>query len=111
MTWNIYFYQTARGEKVVKEFVKNLQVKTMAKVFQNIDLLMIHGPFLGMPYSKRLIKEIYELRIRGREDVRILYSFSGKNIYLLHAFRKQTRKVPGKEIRMAEERKKALDRI
>lgn len=111
MTWKIYFYQTARGEKTVKEFIKKLQAKTIAKVNQNIDLLMIHGPFLGMPYSKRLIKEIYELRIRGKEEVRILYSFSAKNIYLLHAFKKQTRKAPGKEIRTADERRKALDRI
>ena len=111
MVWNIYFFQTPRGEKVVKEFIKKLQGKTIGKVSQNIDLLKIHGPFLGMPYSKRLIKEIYELRIRGKEEVRILYTFSRKNIYLLHAFKKQTQKTPSKEIKIAEDRRIMLDKI
>jgi len=111
MVWNIYFFQTPRGEKVVKEFVKKLQGKTIGKVSQNIDLLKIHGPFLGMPYSRRLINEIYELRIKGKQEVRILYTFSKKNIYLLHAFKKQTQKTPGKEIKTAEDRRKILDRV
>lgn len=111
MAWNVYFFQTPRGEKVVKEFIKNLQEKTIGKISQEIDLLKMHGPFLGMPYSKKLAKEIYELRIRGKEEVRILYTFSRNNIYLLHAFKKQTQKVPKKEVKIAEDRKIILDKI
>ena len=111
MAWNIYFFQTSRGEEVVKEYIKELQGKTIAKVSQNIDLLKIHGPLLGMPYSKMLVKEIYELRIRGKEEIRILYTFLKSNIYLLHAFKKQTQKTPKKEIKIAENRKKLLDKI
>lgn len=111
MAWNVYFFQTSRGEKIVKEYLKKLQEKTIAKISQNIDLLKIHGPFLGMPYSKMLIKGIYELRIRGKEEIRILYTFSKSNIYLLHAFKKQTQKTPIKEIKIAEDRKLMLDKI
>ncbi|KKT66732.1 MAG: hypothetical protein UW60_C0019G0018 [Candidatus Woesebacteria bacterium GW2011_GWA2_44_33] len=111
MAWNIYFFQTARGEKVVKEFIKNLEGKTIGKISHNLDLLKIHGPFLGMPYSKKLTKEISELRIRGREEIRILYTFSKNSIYLLHAFKKKTQKTPKKEIKIAEERKNILDTI
>ena len=111
MTWNIYFFQTPRGEKVVKEFIKKLQGNTIGKVSQNIDLLKTNGPFLGMPYSKRLVKEIYELRTRGKEEVRILYTFSRNNIYLLHAFKKQTQGTPKKEIKIAEDRRTGLDKI
>lgn len=111
MAWNIYFFQTARREKVVKEFIKKLEGKVIGKISQNLDLLKIHGPFLGMPYSKKLTKEISELRIRGREEVRILYTFSKNNIYLLHAFKKKTQKTPKKEIKVAEERKNILDNV
>lgn len=111
MVWNTYFFQTPRGDKVVKEFIKKLQGKTIGKVSQNIDLLKTHGPFLGMPYSKILVKGIYELRIRGKEEVRILYTFSKKDIYLLHAFKKQTQKTPSKEIQIAVDRRKMLDNI
>lgn len=111
MVWNIYFFETPRGEKIVKEFIKKLQAKTIAKISQNIDLLEKHGPFLGMPYSKMLVKGIYELRIRGKEEIRIFYTFSGRSIYLLHSFKKKTQKTPIKEIKIAVERKKLLDTI
>lgn len=111
MAWNVFFFQTPRGEKVVKEFIKELQEKTIAKVSQNIDLLKIHGPLLGMPYSKMLIKGIYELRIRGKEETRILYTFSKSNIYLLHAFKKQAQKTPSREIKIAENRRLVLDNV
>lgn len=109
MAWKIYFFQTKRGEKVVKKFVKSLEGKAIGKIAQILDLLKIHGPFLGMPYSKKLTKDINELRIRGKEEVRILYAFSKNNIYLLHAFKKKTQKTPKKEIKIAKKRKDILD--
>ena len=111
MTWKVYFFQTPRGEMIVKEFIKNLEAKAVGKTSQAISLLKEHGPFLGMPYSKRLTREISELRIRGKEEVRILYTFSKNNIYLLHAFKKKSQKTPRKEIKIAEERSKLLDTI
>lgn len=109
--WNVYFFQTKRGEKVVKEFIKSLPPKVIGKISQNLDLLKARGPFLGMPYSKKLLQGISELRIRGKTEVRILYSFSKNSIYLLHAFKKQTQKTPLKEMKIAEERKKIVDML
>lgn len=111
MAWNVYFFQTPRGEKIVKEFIKRLAPKTVGKISQSLDLLKEHGPLLGMPYSKKLTREINELRIRGKEEVRILYTFSKNNIYLLHAFKKKTQKTPRKEIDTAEKRRIILDQI
>lgn len=109
MAWKVYFFQTPRGEKIVKEFIKSLESKAVGKISQILDLLKAHGPFLGMPYSRKLTKEISELRIRGKEEVRILYTFSKNNIYLLHAFKKKTQKTLKKEIKIAEERRNTLD--
>ncbi|KKQ53063.1 MAG: Phage-related protein [Candidatus Woesebacteria bacterium GW2011_GWA1_39_21b] len=109
MVWNLYFFQTSRGEKVVKEFIKSLSGKTIGKIAQHIDLLKTHGPFLSMPYSKKLTKDISELRIRGKGEIRIFYTFSKNNIYLLHAFKKKTQKTPKKEIGIAEDRKRVLE--
>lgn len=101
MPWSIKLYETARGEKPVEEFIKSCQPQTISKVAHHIDLLEKHGPFLGMPHSKRLSSDLYELRIRGKQEVRIIYAFIRKTIYLLHAFRKQTQKTPRKEIATA----------
>lgn len=98
MTWNIKVYESSRGEKPVEEFIKNLEPQTIAKVAHQIDLLEKHGPFLGMPHSRKLTREIYELRIKGKQEIRITYVFVNRNIYLLHAFKKQKQKTPRREI-------------
>lgn len=98
MAWKIRFYESSRGEKPVEELIKSLEPPTIAKVAHHIDLLEKHGPFLGMPHSRKLTREIYELRVRGRQEIRITYVFVNKNIYLLHAFKKQKQKAPRREI-------------
>lgn len=99
--WNIILFETARGDKPVEEFIKSLDPATIAKASHGIDLLEKHGSYLAMPHAKKLSKDLYELRIRGKQEVRILYAFVGKNIYLLHAFKKQTQKTPSREITTA----------
>ena len=101
MSWTIKAFETKRGEKPVEEFIKSLNEQTIAKIVHTIDLLEKYGPFLGMPHTKKLTSELYELRIRGKQEVRIIYGFIEKNIYLLHCFKKQTQKTPKKEIETA----------
>jgi len=45
-----------------------------------------------------------ELRIRGKEELHIVYCFKNQAIYLLHAFKKQTQKTPQKELETAQKR-------
>ncbi|TSC85991.1 MAG: Uncharacterized protein G01um101416_755 [Microgenomates group bacterium Gr01-1014_16] len=69
-----------------------------------MDLLQKHGPDLGMPHSKIITSGLNELRVRGKNEIRIFYTFKGKSIYFLHAFKKQTQKTPDKEIKTANQR-------
>lgn len=101
MSWKIIVYESQRGEKPVEEFIKSLDEQTIAKIAHEIDLLEKHGPYLGMPHVKKITRDLYELRIRGKQEVRILYGFVKNNIYLLHAFKKQTQKTPPKELKTA----------
>ena len=101
MTWDIFFFETLRGEKLEKEFIKSLPETAVSKISHHIDLLKTYGPQLGMPHSKRLQNNLYELRIRGKNEIRIIYSFKGAKIYLLHAFKKKTQEIPEKEIKTA----------
>jgi len=101
MEWKILLFETPRGEKPVSEFIKSLDEKTQSKTAQAIDLLEKFGNLLRMPYSKKLTAQLYELRIRSKQEIRIIYCFKNRNIYLLHAFKKQTQKTPKKEIETA----------
>ena len=108
MEWKIIEYKTTRGERPVAEFIKGQQPQAIAKIVHLIDLLEIHGNLLGMPHTKRLEPNLYELRVRGKEEIRIIYGFIGKTIYLLSGFKKQKQKTPKKEIDTARQRLMSL---
>ncbi len=109
--WTIITYETNRGEKPVDEFLKKQQPQARGKIVHNIRLLRQYGNLLGMPHAKILSGGLYELRIRGKEELRIFYFFKQNTIYLLHAFKKQTRKTPQKELEVATQRMKTLTSV
>lgn len=104
MKYQVILFENGRGDKPVKEFIWKFDEKTVSKFVRLSDLLSELGPALSMPYSKKLNKELYELRIKGKNEIRILYYFKGQKCYLLHAFLKKTRKTPLREIDTANQR-------
>lgn len=108
MPWNIILFETARGESPVEEFIKTCQAKTRAKISSETDLLEKYGNLLGRPHIAPVEKGIFELRVRGREEIRIFYCFIKKDIYLLHAFKKKTQRIPQREIELARKRLRLL---
>jgi phage-related protein len=70
-----------------------------------IDMLRSHGVSLGRPWAAPLGKGLWELRVRTRRQLRILYFLTTpKTFVLLHAFVKKTREVPESEIQIATRR-------
>jgi len=51
-----------------------------------------------MPYSKKLSSQLFELRIRGSQEVRIFYTFHQDQAILFHCFIKKTQKTPKREL-------------
>ena len=110
--WTIEDFETSSGEKVVDEFIKKQQPKTKAKIVHVVKLLKQYGNILGLPHSKSLGSGLFELRARGKEEIRIFYCFTTKRtIYLLHGFKKQTQETPQKELNTALDRMKSLTSI
>ena len=102
--YTIYFYVDKRGDAAVRDFVKELNKKSRAKVGRYIELLEKTGPDLIRPYADHVRDKIRELRVRVADgNVRIFYFFFvEKKIILLHAFKKKTQELPEKEIEQAE---------
>ena len=107
-TWIIKTFETTNGDNPIEGFIISQQPQTQSKITHLLDLLEKHGPLLGMPYTKKIAQNLYELRIRGREEVRILFTYKERNIYLLHGFKKKTQKTPAKEIEIALKRLELL---
>ena len=82
-------------------FLKSLDDDLATKVFGLLEILDELGVHLGPPKLKKITREIYELRIIGKISIRILCSFFGNEIYILHAFIKKTQKIPRKELAKA----------
>jgi len=101
MVWRIIYFESSCNKRFVKVFIDKQSPTVKAKYIGMIDFLERYGPFLGGKYTKKLKKNVYELRITGKEQVRILYTIQQKRIILIHAFKKKTQKTPSKEIKTA----------
>lgn len=92
----------------VEKFIKSLEKETIAKVLRTIDLLEIFGNNLTLPHSRKIESGLFELRVRGRQEVRIFYSFHRGGAILLQGFLKKTQRTPQREINKARQKIKRL---
>lgn len=108
MSWDVKFFQTARGDYPVKEFIDDLDKPIRAKVANLVCLLTDYGPRLSPPYAKKIQDKLYELRVSGKIAVRIFYTTVNGKYYLLHGFKKKTEKTPLKDIKTALDRTESI---
>lgn len=101
---NVIFF-----DRSIERFIASLEKQTIARVFRTIDLLELFGSELGPPHSKKIEKELYELRIHGKQAVRIFYVFRQGQAVLLRGFVKKSERLPKREIETARERLRTLD--
>jgi len=109
MKYEVVFFEDNRGRSPVKDFLDKLQIdaahqksakQLLSKIVFYIEVLERTGSRSGLPYTKFIGNGIWELR---PSDHRIFFFFwDGKQIVLLHPFRKTTKKTPQREIRKAE---------
>jgi len=95
----------------LERFIESLEKPTIAKVLRTIDLLEKFGQKLGPPHTKKISTHLFELRISGKQEIRIFYSFHKSQILLLHGFVKKSQKIPQKEIKITLQKLKLLDRV
>ncbi|EKD94270.1 MAG: hypothetical protein ACD_26C00141G0001 [uncultured bacterium] len=94
----------------VEKFIEKQDEKIVAKILRTLDLLEKFGHNLTMPHSKKIQKNLFELRIRGRIEIRIFYTFR-RDIILIHAFVKKSQKIPNKELLLVLKKLGDLDSI
>ncbi|MGN6257707.1 MAG: type II toxin-antitoxin system RelE/ParE family toxin [Solirubrobacterales bacterium] len=103
------FYRDESGCEPVDEFIEELPVNRAMKVDAFIDEHLngraSDAPPPEYPISSQIEGELRELRVRfANTRYRILYARSGNLIVLLHAFEKNTGKVPVAEKELARHR-------
>lgn len=97
--WKVVYYISTSGENPVKEFSDSYP-KAKLKVLRILSHIEEFGLSYAIPHVKKLAgTPLWEIRILGKDSVRIFYATKfEKQILLLHAFVKKTNKTPKKEI-------------
>lgn len=95
--YEIILYQSS-GHKVVSEFILSLDKKTRAKIIWKFNLLAKYGRDVKMPHVKRIIGDLFELRIHKEEQVRFLFTIKDRKIHVLHGFKKKKNKISDRDI-------------
>lgn len=100
----VKIFETTSRQRPIDDFINQQDLSTRKKIAFRINLLERFGLRLGMPYSRKIKGDLYELRIRGTVEVRIIYGVKKDLAILLHAFKKKQDKIPAKELETATSR-------
>lgn len=109
----VEFFASFDKKSPIKEFIDQCPTQQQVKILRILQYLQEFGPTSAIPNSKKLKgTPLWELRILGKDNIRIIYAPLGKNkVVVLHIFLKKKRKTPRKEIELAFRRyKNILDR-
>lgn len=105
----IQFYRTAAGACPVEEFLDELNAKQAQKVLWVLKAVQ-ELPQVPRQYFKKLegTDNLWEVRIEFGGDAFRLLGFweAGRLVILTNGFTKKTQKTPGREIALAEQRKR-----
>lgn len=99
----IYYYESPSGKNLVSEFINSLQYKQRAKIRRVLFLIQEYGIHPAIPHIKKLSGvPLWEIRIPGKDSIRMLYVIIQKNtVLVLHGFIKKAQKTTSKEITIA----------
>lgn len=83
------------------KFIQEIDAESKARLVRDISFLKEYGINLKMPLAKRINRQLWELRINGRQRVRIIYTIIEKQIYVVHWFIKKTQKIPKRDLKIS----------
>lgn len=103
MSYKIYYYVSSSGENPVQKFFDSLSEKQQVKVLRIIQYIKDYGLIAVIPHTKKLKgTPLWEIRILGQDNIRVIYVVPMKEIaLLLHGFIKKTQKTSLRDIDIA----------
>ncbi len=105
----VNFYTTEDGKCPVVDFLDSLSAKEVRKITWVLQLVE-ELEMVPVTYFKKLVNTegIWEVRAQAGNNIfRLLGFLDGDNLVILnHGFQKKTQKTPGKDIKIAEQRRK-----
>lgn len=105
MSWKIKFYEG------VEEDILKLPIKLQARVLRLLELMEKQGANLGMPHTKPLTNDLFELRAKAKEGIaRGIFCYQkGKTIIVLYVFPKKDQKIRKQDLDKADKRMRKVN--
>ena len=88
----------------VHAFLSDLDLPVRSEAYKLLDLLERYGHSLSMPIAKPIGGGLWELRLTGRPQIRMLYGFCEGIPVVVLAPRKQRSALPRSDIALARKR-------
>lgn len=100
MEWRVVYFISSSGENPVSRFIDSLSKQQQVKILRVLKYLEEYGLQAIIPHVKKLTgTPFWEIRILGKDNIRIIYVVEVENVaLLLHGFLKKMQKTPQKEI-------------
>jgi len=101
VNWKVTFYSPSLEEEILQ-----LPAGFVARFLRYAERMEIYGPDLGMPHTRAMGRGLFELRLKAAEGIaRVFYcTVVGRQIVMLHQFKKKSEKTPRKELDIARRR-------
>lgn len=99
--FKVVFYRSLSGNEPVRGWLQTLDQADKKTIGEDIKTIQFGWP-IGMPVSRKLAKNLYEVRSRLHNRLaRIIFTVQGNTIILLHGFIKKSQKTPKQDIDLA----------
>jgi len=104
----VYYYRKQSGRMPVLEFIDSLPDHDKQRIYFDLSLISHKGLKNCGLSLRHLNGKLWEIRFKLSAGYRILYCLITEDIFLLHAYKKQSQKAPEKEILIGVNRMKEL---
>jgi len=101
--YKVSFYTPEGKTSPIKKFLDSCQPSLRTKILRQLKYVEEYGLNPAIPNIKKIINtSLWELRILGRDNVRIIcVSQPEREIKVLHIFKKKKQKTPANELKLA----------
>lgn len=101
--YTVYYYISPSGDNPIQQFLDSLSDKQQVKILRTFQHLKEYGLSAILSHTRKLTgTPLWEIRILGKDNIRILYIIPLINVVLvLHGFNKKSQKTPARELKTA----------
>lgn len=106
--YQVIYYASSAKQNPVSNFLDSLSAKQQSKIIRVLNYIREYGLESVALHTRKISgSPLWEIRILGSDNIRVIYAIPIRNIVLLlHGFIKKSQKTPHKELNKALERLK-----